>query len=339
MSIADTITDALRRRPGFREPLRRLLTSASIHRPDGQPDIVIFSARRSGSTWLMEMLGAAPGIRVVNEPFIPEMVKRAGLPTGLEEALPERLWKVVAIAADYEQAYRRYLLDERATRLRSAYNPFSPTFHLITHRRVLKIVYATAVADWITKHVPHIRPLYLFRHPIATALSMVRSANILRAEANLRHQAFREKYLTEDLERLSRQILREGTPLEKFVLEWCLDNLGPLHAVAEDPDRWLMVSYEELASKPEGTLEFLAERLEIAGISRSFSRTRVPSASTRPSRRRGLQEPASRSLIARWQGELEQARHDEAFDIVERFGIDLYATGKAFPRSRYLNLT
>ena len=73
MKAFDTTRKMIRSSPRLREPLRKLLTGIAVHRPGKQDDIVIVSCKRAGSTWLMQMIAATPGIRSVNEPGILEL--------------------------------------------------------------------------------------------------------------------------------------------------------------------------------------------------------------------------------------------------------------------------
>jgi hypothetical protein len=42
--------------------VKRIVKSASnVHRPDGRPNVFLYSTTRSGSTWLMELIWSQPG--------------------------------------------------------------------------------------------------------------------------------------------------------------------------------------------------------------------------------------------------------------------------------------
>src|SRR5687767_2478708 len=101
----------IRSRPRLREPLRRLLTMINVHRPGTQEDIAIVSCKRAGSTWLMHMVAATPGIRSVNEPDLPELVAKRGLPTGLEGVLEPHFRKILEIPARLDEQFRSYFFD------------------------------------------------------------------------------------------------------------------------------------------------------------------------------------------------------------------------------------
>lgn len=48
--------------------VKRIVKSASnVHRPDGRPNVFLYSTPRSGSTWLMELIWSQPGFKTCNQ--------------------------------------------------------------------------------------------------------------------------------------------------------------------------------------------------------------------------------------------------------------------------------
>jgi hypothetical protein len=67
----------------IRQSLSRVVRSVSNrHRPDGRPNVLIFTAPRSGLTWLMELIASQPGFKHCNEPLDlrhPDVVRGLGI--------------------------------------------------------------------------------------------------------------------------------------------------------------------------------------------------------------------------------------------------------------------
>ena len=336
MKAFDTTRKMIRSTPRLREPLRKLLTGIAVHRPGNQDDIVIVSCKRAGSTWLMQMIAATPGIRSVNEPDLPELVAERGLPTGLEGMVEPHFRKVLEVPVGADERFRSFYFDSRITRLRGPYDPLSPSFHLLTHRRVLKIVHGTAIAEWLAEQ--RLYPVYLVRHPIPSALSIVRSGTTARAEANLRHAGFRTRFLDERQVNLGWSILGSGSALEKAVLEWCLDNMGPLRAVKARPQRWTVVSYEELMLSAPSLIPILGQRLGLDHPERMLRALRIPSPSTHGDSHAKLQDEGPMEQIRTWQRDIDSETEAGLFRIVDRFDIDIYRRGSAMPDRAYRNL-
>jgi len=335
--MQQTVVDLIRRKPRLREGLRVLLTSLSIYRQGSKDDVVIFSCRRGGSTWLMEMIGASPRVRFVNEPFIPGLVLKRGLPTGLEEVLPPDLRKVVHVALDAEEAYRHHLTNVRATNVRGPYSPLAPQYHLMADRRVLKVVHATGIADWIVGQQLRLKPVFLVRHPIATALSMARSGIALRAQANLRHPDFRNRHLGHELTSFAWDVLDRGSDVERFVLEWCLDNVVPYRTWLASPERWSFVTYEELMLNAGPSLERLGGELDLPVTARMTQLAGLPSASTSIQRRESLAASHAPDWLLHWRENVAQSLEKRAFEIVDRFGIRLYEPGRTVASDDFLH--
>ena len=326
--MQEHVVDRIRRKPRLREGLRRILTSFSIQKQGSRKDIIVFSCRRGGSTWLMELLGAAPRVRFINEPFIPGLVLKRGLPTGLEAEFAPDLRKVVDVDADAAEAFRKHLMDHRSTRVRGPYSLTSPQYHFVADRRVIKVVHATGIADWITAQPLPLLPVFLVRHPIATALSMARSNIQLRAPANLAHPGFRSRHLGSALTSFAWEVLDTGSAVEKFVLEWCLDNLVPYREMLEHPERWNSITYEELMLNPEASLRRLGSDLDLAVTSHMTELARIPSASTSIQRRESVATSDILSLLERWRDRIDESLEEKAFQIVDRFGIRIYEEGR-----------
>lgn len=332
--MLNLLRSKIRAEKSLREPLRRILTTLTVHRKGELEDIIIFSCRRSGSTWLMELLSAAPRMRFVNEPFLASLVAQVGLPTTFENHLPLDQRKIIGVPEHAAEAYRHHLLNPRTTQIRSAYDLFSPQHHLFTNRRVIKIIHATAIADWIMGQGFGFTPLYLVRHPLATALSMTHSGMIVRSSSNLQHKEFRDRYLNGDLINLAESILERGTELEKFVLEWCLDNIVTYKTWQQS--KWAFITYEELLLQPERSLAYLCETLKLSDAPRLIELAKVPSAATVPKRRSAVADNG-RQQIARWRSFVDEAAEVRAFAITEAFGFDLYQVGEDTARKKYLH--
>ena len=292
------------------------------------------ASRRSGSTWLMEILAAEPGVTFVNEPFHPSMLNGGGLTTGLESVLPQPECKVVGVPRGLESEYHAHVTDFDSTRIRGPYNPLSPHFEYAARKRVLKVVHATAISDWMVEELPRYRYVYLIRHPIPSALSLERNC-LPRARAHLLSPAFRDRFLTPELQELTRRILDEGTVIERWVLEWCLDNIVPWRTFVGHQDRGLVVSYEELLLNPAGTVQRIAEFAEIPLSQRGEEQVDRLSASAENKKRR--MDPKSRlDQLGHWRESVDSDVEERVFRIVQEFGIDAYEAGRLLPRDEYL---
>jgi hypothetical protein len=336
MRLTGAVARFVRGRSGLREPLREALTRVGRHRPGPRNDIMLISARRSGSTWLMELLATQPRMRYVDEPCEQFYYQRHGLRTGLEGVLPVMDSKLVHVAESDAQHYRAFFTDPEATRIHGPYDPTRPTFHFSTDRRVLKIVNATALAEWLDDQRLGFDMVYLLRHPVPTVVSMAASV-ALRAEANLRHEGFVSRYLTDEQVRLGWDLLRDGSPLQRYALDWCLDSIVPFRAVADQGRDWTVLTYEELSLSPRQTVALLTQRLGLTEPDRLLAQMQVPSQSTAQGRLDVLATEDALQRVSRWRDRVDPQDVRAIHEVVDRFGIDAYEPDSAIARPRWLH--
>ena len=157
-------------------------------------------------------------------------------------------------------------------------------------------------------------------------------------EANLRHAGFRARFLDDDTVEYGWSILQSGSPLERAVLEWSLDNLGPLRAFQERPEKWMVLSYEELMLSTQRLIPLLARRLKLNDHKRMLRVLRTPSPSTHGKSHDKVRTLKPVQQLALWQQEVDHDAEARLFEIVHRFGIDIYEPGAMIPTRRYRNL-
>jgi hypothetical protein len=165
---------------------------------------------------------------------------------------------------------------------------------------------------------------------------MTRSTITLRASANLMHPGFCSRHLGKKLTEFAWEVLHDGTEIQRFVLEWCLDNLVPYRTWQDDPESWSFITYEELFLQPGRVLEVLGDELGLDVTRRMMKLTRVPSASTSIDRRKPLTASPSSDWLVQWRSNVSGGDERDAFGIVNRFGIDLYGPGNPVAFERYL---
>lgn len=312
---------ALRRAAG--EWVRSL---SSIHRPDGRPDVCLFTTPRSGSTWLMELLASQPGFKAVSEPFdlrSPSVRKHLGISD----------WAQL-YALDSEPLVRRYMDGLRSGRL-SFLNPRPSLRHprLLTRRIVFKILhFGEDRIGWFRDSFGA-KVVLLLRHPIPVSLS--RQA-YPRLEAFL--QSDYRRHFTPAQLAFARRVADSGSKLERGVLDWCFQNAPPLRQA--EPD-WIVLSYEQLLLEPRPLLDRLARELDLSDAAGLLGRLHLPSRTVTKSDRqtaRMLDEPESAErtawLLERWRAKVGRDEETRAMEILERFEIDVYAAGDPLPTGR-----
>ena len=294
------------------------------HRPGTLPNVFVFTTPRSGSTWLMELIQTQPRFKQCSEPLnlrVDGVARRLGI-SDWEALYQDANWPRV-------RAYFRGLCDGLIRFLNPS--PFSEYYRPFTSRVVAKILHGGESRMVELAEACNARIVLLLRHPIPVSLSR---------EVTPRLEAFLTSdyrhHFSEDEIQFAWEVVREGSDLEKGVLDWCLQNAVPLRNVRED---WVVLSYEELVLAPEPVLSLLAERLQLEDLGLIESSLLKPSATVRKSdavTADFLKGPragdASWWLVTKWREKVGEEEEKTAMRILERFGLEQYRFGDVLPR-------
>ena len=293
------------------------------HHAGNKKDIFIFSSPRSGSTWLMELIEAQPNIKYIDEPF--HTNRHKGYLTDIEPT-----WQEIYGSAERKEKFTYFLKDILNEKRFVGQQKFKHIkrgeFNYSTDRRVFKILRAKDLVNHFEDDFD-IKIVYLLRHPIAVALSLVRENMEGRIKYYLNNQKYREQFLSEKLIEFSNNILQNGSQFEIRILQWALENLPPLKFL--DSSDWLTISYEELVVEEEKSLNRLYQELNLTDLDVLYKQVGRPSRTTaNQEAEEHINKNDKEFLIKKWEDKVSQAEIEETFNILNRFGIDIYQKGK-----------
>jgi len=315
----------------FLAPLKHLLAPyGNLHRQGSLPDIFIFSVPRTGSTFLMEVLGAQPGMKTIDEPFnmnYPHARRELGVDN----------WRDAVMLPNRREVYGRYVDRLQRAQIRDFKTPFwTPNGRYYTTRNTLKILHAGEdMIPWFEERF-NCLILLLIRHPIPTVFSHEKHPRVdyflqqpeMRAQFTPGHIAFAEG------------ILASGNHYDRGVLDWCLQYY-PAFAHGVKPG-WTVISYEDLSVEAEGAVSFLESRLNLSPTKNLARLTATPSVSTVQSDADTLQFFNSGKagndryyLIEKWRKRLSPGQEERTFEILQGMGLDMYSFGNLFPAEKY----
>jgi hypothetical protein len=293
------------------------------HEQGPEPNILLFATRRGGSTFLMELIGANRGVRSLDQPF--EM--SAQFPTAAQVADMPLFEDGQLTSLDERSARRLQDLTERIFAGKVVIN--APTrvwrkgVERCSDRLVLKITDAKPLIGWFAETVP-CDIVYLSRHPIPQSISCLRNDWTLTVGAYLRDQRFIEANLSDDALALAHDVMRIGSPLQQFVLNWALENVAPIRLLPEHPD-WLHVRYEDGVIDPVGMVDRVAAHLRLTDLDRMHATVNRPSVSSGMSTeqtRRMIEDGRAADLVTRWREGLDDGTEAWCNRLLETFGID-----------------
>ena len=305
-----------------KDPVKALFNR---HVPDGSPNVFVVTMPRSGSTWLMELIGDQPGFKTCSEPL------NIRLPL-VRRHLGARRWHDLH-EPSLTESMRRYFeaFCDGSLHFLDPIPLRSNVYRFRSRRIVFKVIHGGEERiEWF-RDTFNGRIVYLLRHPIPVAISH---------EVYPRLSAYVEspyrEHFTADQVALATEIIASGSRLQKGVLAWCFENAVPLRTRAAD---WTVVTYEQLVLEPRPIIDLLIDRLELDDPSRMLDNLdrasgvkRKSDAATQALLERRDQD-ARRRLVDKWRRSVDHEEEVRLMEILERFGIAAYRAGDDLPHT------
>jgi hypothetical protein len=302
------------------------------HEDVGNIPMCLFSSRRGGSTWIQELICANSRIRYIDQPF-----SFYSGPPFLHDFIPIYNNSVPLFTSKVEEQMIRYYLSrifEGNIVHSSQWRFWKMNYLKRTNRILLKITKGKSLIEWISMNF-RVDILYLIRHPIPQSLSVIKSGWENDSWVYLNNLDFRSKYLENSgLVDYGKKILNEGGDLEKYVLNWCLENLIPYKAIERHPE-WTLISYEECLTNSNEAVKYIADKLNLKNVDAMKRQIRKPS-KTAKFTNANLNNIYKKQKIVDWEKQVEKDEISKCFKIIERFGIDFYSNATPFPDKKYL---
>ena len=280
--------------------------------------VLIFSTRRSGSTLLMRMIHSQPRTDYIDEPLNlwrlhPHFQRLPHPPYGKFISLdePDELKLCTYFAS---------LLSGKL-RLRHRGNLLDSSRSFLANRLAVKNINANAMIDCFAKHFD-VDVVYLIRHPVPIALSLIGRAWGSSPQAYLENERFRGDHLGPELARFGWRVLEHGTTLQQYALEWCLENLQPLRVFRQRP--WLTLTYEEIIARPNETSNLICSRLGLPDPRRMRNVVLEASRTTSQQSRRVIREEGPDALVDKWMRELDPSDVAMAGQVLDEFNVQAY---------------
>jgi hypothetical protein len=312
----------------------RLLSSlkgrlSNVHIPGDKPDIFIFATPRSGSTFLIELLQAQPGMKIYSEIISPQIAP-------VRDALGISTWEELTTLPDRKAVFRRHFTRLRENRLPALNRPlYWRDARFLTRRIAYHGVWGGYdLLPWFEDELRGLI-IVLLRHPIPT----VQSHYVFpRLEHYLKQPDYRARFTPAEIA-LAERIIGEGTDFERGILDWCLQ-VAPM--IRNPRPSWATITYEDLTMLPEESFAYLRDKLDLDPIDNLWDLVERPSNSTAYSdaeTRRRMAEMGKntdrRFFIDKWRARAGEGDERRAFEILDAFAIDCYAPGNDFATAKY----
>ena len=309
----------------IREQLASFFRLITVYELSKKP-IFIFATRRGGSTLMMKLIYSQPGVDYIDLPL--NLLNYHPYKNKIPR--PPMKNRFIHLKQDEEQMlidYFNHLLEGRYM-LRNQCNIFDPDFSFRVNRLVIRELMAKTLIDWFSKNFD-IEIIYLLRHPIPTALSNIKFGWETTADAFLRNDYFCKNLLDEDKKTFGSNILKNGSPLEVYTMEWCLDNLYPLTVCKKRP--WLTITYEELILHPKEMSNLICSRFDLPDPKHMYKTLLIPTSTAPRKSREDMHKKGQKYLIERWLSQMEQKDLKKIDTLLKTFEIKAYNAYTPYP--------
>lgn len=203
--------------------------------------IFLSSSARSGSTFFANLLNHNKNYRILFEPLSKDHVRKArqlNFPSYLGEDVCD---------IKYKEFFNEIVSGQISNRWIDREN--KPGFY---SKRLIKEVRSNLLLPWIIDNFPQVKCILLLRNP----LSVINSWNRLKFEngSELRDIVLEQNdFLKTIPEKILNKYKEENDPFLLSLYYWCFNNTFPLKNC--DPNKFLMVKYEDLVTKRESTIQ------------------------------------------------------------------------------------
>ncbi len=285
-------------------------------------DILVFSSRRSGSTWLMELLSYDKLTRRILEPF--DIIFNDN---PYERCLPShKEGYFFDLSTDDQDKLFRFYADLASGRkvIRTQWKLWQDDYHFRYDRTVFKVFYIKEYMKELEQRFPcHI--IYLLRHPIGSAMSNIRLGWVTAFEAYWGSQTFRKKKLTAAQCDVIDRIHESGTELERYTAGWFVENVTSLKTAPESD--WMVLRYEDMVMHPEQTVVALRDRFQVGGCDEMIEQYRDPSFNAFDSETK-LRTAAPEEIAYSWRKHFKIQEHPLMGELFGAFENEYYDLGE-----------
>lgn len=276
----------------------------------------------------MELIATQPGIKSVDEPLFPSNLAKAHVVSS--KNVDD--WNFLMPHPERKAGLKAYFEAISNNQIHIGEPPlFSRFYRLSTNRIVFKLLRAKDLIPWFEDAFGW-QIVYLLRHPLATNLSR---KSFPRLPMFLSNEEFVAEYLTADQLQFSREILATGTPLQKGVLDWCLQNIPAIRRL--NSSSWTLVFYENLITQSEHEISRLSSALALPAperMAKSLNQASVSTVQSDSGTREAFEsktKPTKKFLLGKWRKKVSDEEERLAFDVAHQFNIHYYVPGSDLP--------
>jgi len=300
--------------------LKNIIKKYSVFHKNSEVDILIFSAPRSGSTWLFELIAGNSKGKNISEPFDLRNSQ-------VSKNLNTTDWKYL-IDQSNKKTISSYLRNLSKGHL-SFKNPppFSKYYKSIVNFSVIKMLHGGETMVKELKEALNAKTAYLVRHPIPVSLSR---KELPRLKSFIEFEPFK---LTSKQKEFALNIFNSGSHFEKAVLDWCFQNKLAL----DSHDLYdIKITYEDLVLNPLPIIKEMESKALINNVEAVYSKLSTPSVNSYKSNneRKEILERKDNNqekLVTSWLDKVDDNKIRKTQEILDAFEIEAYKANSPYP--------
>ena len=264
--------------------------------------ILVAGSGRSGTTWLAEILLANRPARYIFEPFHPIRSKESGSLGGRRYIPPQTRDSV--LEARLESILRGGIHNPWVNRLNR---------RVICRRRLIKCIRANLMLRWIHRLHPHLKIIYIIRHPMA----MANSYTELHMRPPMEEYLRQPDLVTDYMKGMEKQFREPGTPFAAHLLRWALEQAVALDGLVTSEGLHILF-YEHLCVHPGIELKRLGDFLGRSPDQAMFRALNRPSSMSHA----GSAIRTGTDRVQRWRSNVSPEQERFADRLLSRLGLD-----------------
>lgn len=221
-------------------------------------------------------------------------------------------------------------------KVKNPWNVFNKKYNFITNRQVIKLCHGNNLIDDFCD-IFEVHVLFYVRHPISQSLSvMKRNWDYESIYSFLESENFANQYLDSERTRTILKTLRNGSLLEKHVLNWILYNLIPLNSEYLNK-KFTVITYEELVRNPKKIIDFLSNKYKLNNKNIMMGNINKASKTTNKNRHKVVESQDRKyEILNSWKNKVNVEQRNKIQNLLDVFDIDIYSSDDILPNEKYL---
>jgi len=318
-------TDSLKRLfyQNIKYLIKHVIWNLKYHKYNNdKKNIILLTSRRSGGTWITQILSLRKNTKFVLEPY---NIGYADLINFRHYSKDILIDGYPRYGRDFEHVklFFKKILFSNSVKCQEQWNFFSKEFDFFTDSTVIKTHSPKIFIDSLLKEFKNEKFLFLIRNPLAQCLSVAKKTDVPGKEYISRYlddPVYISKFINPKMKELMIRSLSTGTYFDKLFLSWVLENLPVLRALPNK--NLLLIKYENLVEDFSSEFKKIEEFIGEKFVGENFKNE--PSMTTSADSKKMLKKQDKKYITERWKNEFSLNELKKYQEILDLFEVETY---------------